>query len=276
MAAETGLLRRPIPKSGETLPAVGLGTAVVFNGTPPEQRRAVVKALLDTGGKLIDTAPSYGEGEGATGAAVAELDARKRTFLATKIGTRGRDAGIASLEASLKTLRTDQIDLMQVHNLIDTANQLALLREYKAQKKFRYIGVTHSNAQEQEVLTEWLEKEPMDFVQLNYALDVRDPEKRLLPMAADKGVAVLVNLPFGRNRLLRKLSEKPLPGWAKEVGATTWPQLALKYVISHPAVTVAIPGTRNPAHMAENVRAAGGAVLTTAQRQDLVAILEKA
>lgn len=279
LAAEAPL-QRAIPKSGEKLTVVGLGTAVVFGNAGVEAQRAVVKALVESGGSLIDTAPtSSGNYEGAepgTGQAAAALGLRKRCFFATKVGARTKEAGEALIEGSFKALQTDVIDLIQVHNLIEPAIQLATLRDLKAKGRIRYVGITHSDARNQDALAEWLEKEPLDFVQLNYALDVRGPEQRLLPLAADKGVAVLVNLPLGRGRLLRNLGEKPLPGWAKEVGANSWASLLLKYVISNPAVTVAIPGTKNPQHMAENVQAATGPLLTPKQRQDLIAFVEKA
>ncbi len=274
--AASAPILRAIPKSGEKLPVVGLGTALVFNGTPADVRRDVVKAMLDGGGTVIDTAPMYGEGEDAVGEAVAALKARPRLFLATKVLQTGKDQGVAQMEASFKKLRTDKVDLMQVHNLVDTATQLGTIREWKTKGRVRYVGITHSQAEGQEALGEWLAKETLDFVQLNYSLDVRGPEQRLLPMAADKGVAVLVNLPLGRGKVLSAMKGKPLPRWAAEAGVTTWAQLLLKFVISHPAVTVAVPGTRNPAHMAENMVAGQGAVLTTAQRNELVALLGKA
>jgi diketogulonate reductase-like aldo/keto reductase len=276
VAAAGAPILRAIPKSGETLPAVGLGTSLVFDGIAPEQRRAVVKALLDGGGSLIDTAPMYGVAEDATGDAVAALGARSRVFLATKVLSTGKDQGAASMEASFRKLRADVVDLMQVHNLVDTATQLATIRDWKARGRIRYVGITHFQPEAQEALAPWLEKEPLDFVQFNYSLDVRAPEKRLLPLAADKGVAVLVNLPLGRGRLLNAVKAKPLPGWAAEAGVVTWAQLLLKFVVSHPAVTVAIPATRNPSHMAENMIAARGPLLTPAQRAELVALLDKA
>lgn len=275
-AADSAPILRAIPKSGEKLPVIGLGTSQVFDDISADQRRDVVKALLDTGGTIIDTAPSYGDAENTSGQAVADLNARSRVFFATKVGASSREEGLAQNEASFKKLRTDKIDLIQVHNLRDTATQLGLLRDLKAKGRIRYLGITHFIEGPQEALAEWMGKEPLDFIQLNYSLDVRDPEKRLLPMAADKGIAVLVNLPLGRGRVLNAVKNKPLPGWAADVGVTTWAQLLLKFVVSHPAVTAAIPATRNPTHMRENVIAGQGKVLTAAQRNELIDLFEKA
>ena len=275
-AADTAPILRAIPKSGEKLPVIGLGTSLVFDDISADQRRDVVKALLETGGTIIDTAPSYGDAENTSGQAVADLNARSKVFFATKVGAGSRDEGLAQNEASFKKLRTDKIDLIQVHNLRDTATQLGLLRDLKAKGRIRYLGITHFIEGPQEALAEWMAKEPLDFIQLNYSLDVRDPEKRLLPMAADKGIAVLVNLPLGRGRVLNAVKNKPLPGWAADVGVTTWAQLLLKFVVSHPAVTAAIPATRNPTHMRENVLAGHGKVLAAAQRKELIDLFEKA
>ena len=275
-AADVTPILRAIPKSGEKLPVIGLGTVLVFDAVTPEVRRDVVTALMDGGGRLIDTAPSYGDAENTTGQAVAELNARGRLFLATKVGANSREDGIAQNEASFKKLRTDKLDLIQVHNLRDTPTQLGLLRDLREKGRLRYVGITHSQPGAQEALADWMAKEPMDFVQLNYSLDVREAENRLLPMAADKGIGVLVNLPLGRGRVLNAVKNKPLPGWAGDAGVTTWAQLLLKFVVSHPAVTAAIPATRNPAHMRENMIAGQGKVLTAAQRKELVDLFEKA
>src|SRR4051812_43739703 len=180
-AADVTPILRAIPKSGEKLPVIGLGTVLVFDAVTPEVRRDVVSALMDGGGRLIDTAPSYGDAENTTGQAVAELNARGRLFLATKVGANSKEDGIAQNEDSFKKLRTDKLDLIQVHNLRDTSTQLGLLRDLREKGRLRYVGITHSQPGAQEALADWMAKEPMDFVQLNYSLDVREAENRLLP-----------------------------------------------------------------------------------------------
>ena len=260
--AQAAVTSKPIPKSGEALPVIGLGTSQVFRelgqGEAASDKRAVVQALVDGGGSLIDTAPSYGDAENVTGQLLAELGLRSKSFVATKVGSRGKAEGQASLEASFKKLRTDKIDLIQVHNLVDTATQLALLRDLKAAGRIRYTGITHSRPDGQEDLLGVMQSEAVDFVQLNYSVDVRGPEQRLLPAARDKGLAVLVNLPFGRGRLISRMQGKSLPGWAVDIGCTTHAQLLLKFVVSHPAVTCAIPATSKIKHMAENLDAGRG------------------
>jgi diketogulonate reductase-like aldo/keto reductase len=184
---------------------------------------------------------------------------RAKAFLATKVWTRGRDAGIAQMEQSFAHLKTERIDLMQVHNLVDWRTQLATLREWKAKGRIRYIGITHYTASAFGEVEAVLRAEKLDFLQINYAIDDREVEKRLLPLAAERGVAVIVNQPFGGGGLLRGLRDKPLPGWAAEIGATSWAQVLLKFTLSHPAVTCVIPGTSRPEHMADNAAAGTGA-----------------
>ena len=271
-AAQDAPIWRTIPKSGEKLPVIGLGTGRGLESIRPAERVAVLKALFDGGGKVIDTAPSYGNAEISIGTALAAFDGHPRAFLATKLGTEGRENGIASMEESFQRLRTNTIDLMQVHNLRDTKTHLVAMRDWKAQGRIRYIGVTHWQMSAHNALADVLTNEPLDFVQLNYSVNEREAERRLLPLAADKGVAVVANVPFGSGRLLRTMKDKPLPGWASEVGVTTWAQLLLKFVISHPAVTVAIPATREPIHMAENTAAGRGVLLDVSQRRALIQI----
>jgi len=193
-----------------------------------------------------------------TGALLAERRPRPRAFLATKVWTQGRDAGIRQMETSMQRLRTDTIDLMQVHNLVDWRTHLATLRDWKAAGRVRHVGVTHYTASAYDQLAAVMVGERLDAVQLNYSIDDRAAEERLLPLAADRGMAVLVNMPFGGGGLLRRLAGRSLPGWAAEIGAASWSQLLLKFVLSHPAVTCVIPGTANPAHMADNAAAGAG------------------
>jgi len=233
----------------------------------------VMKALLDGGGKVVDTAEGYGESEAVLGEIFANMGARQKAFFATKLGKEGRDAGIATMEASFKRLRTDVIDLMMVHNLRDTATQLPIMQEWKQAGRFRYVGVSHSNPDAQEALGDVMTKEEIDFVQLNYSIDVRGPEKRLLPMAKERGIAVMVNLPLGRAKLIERVAGTPFPAWAKEeLGCGDYSQLLLKWVVSHPSVNVAIPGTTSPDHMADNLIGGHGPLATAAQRDKIAAI----
>jgi len=192
------------------------------------------------------------------GELLAASGQRGRAFLATKVWTSGRAAGIRQMEASLRLMRTDVIDLLQVHNLVDWPNQLASLRQWKAAGRVRYIGISHYTSSHYDEVEAVLRAEPLDFLQINYSMEDRAAAERLLPLAAERGVAVLVNMPFGGGRLLRALRDKPLPAWAGEIGCTSWPQVLLKFVLAHPAVTCAIPGSGNAAHMAENLLAGTG------------------
>ncbi|MGZ8375635.1 MAG: aldo/keto reductase [Gemmatirosa sp.] len=275
-----GLVSKPIPSSGERLPVIGVGTARRYESAATEAERAplreVVRNLPKLGGRLIDTAPSYGEAESVVGGLVAEVGNRDQLFLATKVGRgrQGRDAGIAEMEASFKKLRTDRIDMMQIHNLGGVAEMLPVLREMKRAKRIRYYGISTSSDGQYAVLEELMKREAMDVVQVDYAIDNRGVEERILPLAAEKGIAVLTNLPFGRGRVFEKLGKQPLPDWAKALGITTWAQFALKYVVSHPAVTVAIPGTAKLAYLTDNLGAARGQMPDAATRRRMAALVE--
>jgi aryl-alcohol dehydrogenase-like predicted oxidoreductase len=255
---------RPIPSTKEALPVIGCGTWVGFGHAPgsAEYQRlpGVLQALFDAGGTVLDSSPMYGRAEQTSGELLAASPVRAKAFLATKVWTRGRDAGIAQMEQSFAHLKTERIDLMQVHNLVDWRTQLATLREWKAKGRIRYIGITHYTASAFGEVEAVLRAEKLDFLQINYAIDDREVEKRLLPLAAERGVAVIVNQPFGGGGLLRGLRDKPLPGWAAEIGATSWAQVLLKFTLSHPAVTCVIPGTSRPEHMADNAKAGSGPV----------------
>lgn len=256
--AATAMKQRPIPSTGQMLGVIGCGTYIGFDvaKSAPEisQLKEVIGQLLAAGGSVLDSSPMYGQAEAATGAA---LDGRP-AFLATKVWTQGREAGIAQMEASFQHLRTRKIDLMQIHNLLDWRTHLPVLRDWKAAGRIGYIGITHYSPSAYDAVEAVLRQEPLDFLQINYALDDREAARRLLPLAADRGVAVLVNRPFGGGGLLRKLSSRPLPAWAGDIGAGSWAQLLLKFALSHPAVTCAIPGTSRPAHMADNAAAGAG------------------
>jgi aryl-alcohol dehydrogenase-like predicted oxidoreductase len=253
---------RPIPSTGEALPVIGCGTWMGFDvasGSAEHQRLpGVLDALFAAGGRLIDSSPMYGRAEAVTGELLAAAKQRDTAFLATKVWTSGREAGIAQMEQSLQRLRTERIDLMQVHNLVDWRTHLETLRGWKEQRRVRYLGITHYTASAYPEVEAILRAEKIDFLQINYSLDAREAEQRLLPLAAERSVAVIANMPFGGGGLMRRLRGKPLPGWAAEIGCASWAQLLLKFVLSHPAVTCTIPGTSRPEHMADNAAAGAG------------------
>ena len=275
LAAERPLLARSIPKSkdGEQLPVMGLGTAQDFGARRDiEDKTQVLKILLEGGGKIVDTAASYARGssEELIGELLEQDGLRSKAFIATKFGERGRENGIESMDRSFKRLRTDHIDLMFVHNMVDVDTHLPALREYKDQGRIRYFGVT-STGRRQDNLTRWMDE--LDFVEFAYAVDYRGAEQRLLPMAADKGVAVLVALPLGRGRPLSAMKGKDVLEWAtEELGCHTYAQLLPKFVVSHSSVTAAIPGTNNPKHMIENLDAGRGPMADTKQRARIAAL----
>lgn len=276
-AAQQGaLITKKIPATGESVPVVGLGTRNYRAGADPQELvpyRETLKAFLDAGGRVVDTAPSYGNSESILGGLIAELGARDKIFLATKVDRPGKEAGIARMSESFEKLRVPKVDLMQVHNLRDTATQLATLREWKAAGKIRLIGVTTSSDGQYAELERIMNSEKIDFIQVDYALDARDAGERILPLAADKGIAALINLPFGRGRLFQALGSKPLPDYAKEIQCTTWAQFALKYVVSHPGVTAAIPGMTKAHHAVDNMGAARGTLPDAAMRKRMEQVL---
>ena len=265
---------RPIPSSGEALPVIGLGTYVGFDVTPGSSKGAalpgVLDALFDAGGSVIDSSPMYGQAEASVGA-LLRPEKRPAAFIATKVWTRGREAGIAQMERSLALLGTQRIDLMQVHNLLDWKVHLPTLRGWKDTGRIRYLGVTHYTSSAYAELEAVLRAEPLDFVQLNYSVADRAAERRLLPLAAERGVAVLANLPLGSGAVLRSVDGRALPALAAELACTSWAQLFLKFVIGHPAVTCAIPGTGRAAHMADNAQAGEGAMPDEAMRKRILA-----
>jgi aryl-alcohol dehydrogenase-like predicted oxidoreductase len=253
---------RIIPCSGHALPVIGCGTWLGFDvGRRPveiDQRGKVLDALFDAGGRVIDSSPMYGSAEEVVGNLLGRTAQREQAFVATKVWTTGKRAGIDQMERSMRLLQCKHIDLMQVHNLVDWQTHLATLREWKAQKRISYIGVTHYTESGYADLEKVMKSEPLDFVQFNYSAADRAAEQRLLPLAAQRGIAVLVNLPLGGGRLLKSLGARPLPAWAREIGCASWSQVLLKFVLSQPAVTCAIPGTSRPDHMRENAEAGAG------------------
>ncbi len=261
-AAEPAVLKRPIPKSGETIPVIGLGTWQVFDvaGDTAElgAARATLQTFVERGGTVIDSSPMYGSSEAAVGDLATALGVRKRLFIATKVWTSGRAAGIRQMEDSMAKLRTERLDLIQVHNLVDADTQLATLREWKRAGRVRYLGVTHYTASAYRELEPYVARGDLDFVQLNYSLGERAAEARLLRLATDTRTAVLVNRPFMEGALFRRVRGQPLPDWAREFDCGSWAQFFLKWIVGAPAVTCAIPATRNPQHVADNLAAAQG------------------
>jgi aryl-alcohol dehydrogenase-like predicted oxidoreductase len=272
------LITRPIPHSGEKLPVVGLGTSQVFEiGGDPAQRQAcaeVLKTLVAGGGTLIDAAPSYGSAERVVGDLLAATGLNGRVFLATKLEDYERGTAAAQLSASLQRLRTNRVDLMQLHNVSDPHQDLAILREWKSQGYCRYFGITTSSGGDFAAVEAVVRREKPDFLQVNYSLGDRVAERRVIPAAAEVGAAVLTDLPFGRNRLFRAVRGQKLPEWAAEFDAASWGQFFLKYLLGNPAVTAVIPGTSNPEHMADNLGAGRGRLPDAAQRQRMVAFFE--
>ncbi|MFC0399825.1 aldo/keto reductase [Paraburkholderia rhizosphaerae] len=256
------MTRRPIPSTGEPLPVIGCGTWRTFDVGDDANAQArlarVLQVLFEAGGSTIDSSPMYGTSEAVAGTLLTRLDAHGKAFVATKVWTEGREAGIAQMEESMRRLQQPRIDLMQVHNLVDWRTQLATLRDWKARGKIRYFGITHYTSSAFPEVEAVMRSEKPDFVQINYAADDRDAEQRILPLAADLGIGVVINQPFGGGGLISRISKRPLPTWAAQIGCTTWAQVLLKFVLAQPAVTVVIPGTGRPEYMIDNVHAGVG------------------
>jgi aryl-alcohol dehydrogenase-like predicted oxidoreductase len=264
---------RAIPRSGERIPCVGLGTAWVYDRDADATRKAageVLRALLDAGGRLVDTASTYGEAEAVLGAAIAVQRSRDRLFIATKV----EEPDDAEFRRSLARLRTPKVDLLQLHNVRDPRQSLAKFREWKAQGLCRYLGITSTYHNDFDAVAAVLSREKPDFVQIDYSIDNRLAERRILPLAADTGAAVLTALPFGRARLFRAVRDRTLPDWAKPF-AESWAQFFLKFLLADPRVTAVIPGTTNAAHMTDNAGAMRGRLPDADERQRMVAYVER-
>ena len=250
---------------------IGVGTWQTFDvGNDPAARVPLREVLRLLNKNIIDSSPMYGSSETVAGDLVAELGLRERLFMATKVWTSGRDEGIRQMETSFRRLRVERMDLMQIHNLVDVATHTETLKEWKQKKRIRYIGITHYTSSAYAEVERWLKTRQYDFLQINYSLGERESENRLLPLAAELKVAVIANRPFAEGALFRKTKNKPLPPWAAELGITSWAQYFLKWIVSHPALTCAIPGTGNPKHMADNL-AAGAGRLPDAQQRKMMA-----
>lgn len=264
-------LARPIPRTGELLPVVGLGTWQTFDVGPEAAQRTelkeVLRELAALGGRVVDSSPMYGQSERVVGDLVADLGNRDRYFFATKVWTTGRDAGIRQMENSLRLMRTQVMDLMQIHNLVDHETHLRTLREWKSAGRIRYLGITHYHSGAYAELERLVKSRQYDFAQFNYSLDEPEAEARLLPACAASGTAVLINRPFAQAGLFGRVRGKPLPPWAAELQCASWAQFFLKWILGHPAVTCAIPGTRRVAHLRDNLGAANGPLPDAAIRK---------
>jgi len=264
---------RPIPSSGEALPVIGLGTWQTFDvGADAAQRatlQEVLKILFDAGGRLVDSSPMYGSSEAVVGDLCAALGICQPLFLASKVWTQGREEGARQMQRSIERMRAGRIDLLQVHNLVDVETHTRTLLAWKAEQRVRYVGITHYTASAHAALERWLRTRQYDFVQVNYSLEEPHAAERVLPLARDHGVAVIVNRPFAEGGMFRRVRGKALPAWAQELGIASWGQFFLKWIVSHPAVTCVIPGTSKPAHMRDNVGAGFGPLPDEAGRRTM-------
>lgn len=290
LALQPGLLRaslsgpiitRAIPSSGEKLPIVGLGSSATFASTAGRDDitalRDVLSVLFENGGTVFDTAPSYGASEEVAGRIVQELGASKKVFWATKVNVAGRGgssadpvAARAQIERSFKYAGKDPIDLIQVHNLADIPTQLGILKELKAEGRVRYIGTTSTSPDQYPDLVRVMRAEPLDFIGVDYAVDNRESAQTILPLAVERGIAVLVYLPFGRTRLFKRVDGVELPGWARDLGCETWAQFFIKFAAAHPAVTSVTPATSKASHMLDNLGSMVGDLPDTATQKRMI------
>lgn len=270
----SGLLTRKIPSTGEALPVIGAGTSGSFEvqagSAQYQQLKAVLEAFFKGGGKVIDTSPNYGGADAILGQLLEEGGWHRQCFIATKIAADSRDAAERQWAQSLSSLRTDKVDLLQIHNLRDWQTQLPYARELKQQGKTRYVGITHYLNSGQDEVARIVRNEPLDFIQINYSVNAPEAARELLPLCQDKGVAVLVNRAFDDGRLFARVKGQALPGWAAEAGIGSWAQMFLKFAISHPAVTTVIPATGRPDRQLDQLKAGSGPLLSEAQRQALI------
>jgi len=286
LASEAKLITRAIPSTGERLPIVGLGSSATFaqvaRSDDVAALRAVLEQMVKVGGTVFDTAPAYGASEEVAGRIAQELGIAKQLFWATKLNVAGWGGGSADADAARKQLETSfrrigkpAIDLVQVHNMGDVRTQLPILREYKQKGRVRYIGVTTTVERQYDDLVQLMRHEPLDFIGTDYAIDERHAEQTILPLARDRGIAVLVYAPFGRTRLWQRVKGRTVPDWAREIDASSWAQFFLKYVASHPAVTAITPATSRPANMADNMGGAMGRLPDAAMRKRMIQWVEE-
>ncbi len=271
LAQAAPLLKKPIPSTGELIPIIGLGSARRYEEARTEADMAPLRDTFrrfrELGGTVVDTAPSYGNAEGIMGDIIADLGIRRDLFIATKVGVDNIEQGRAQIAESFRKLRTDRIDLLAVHNLRDITNELAYLRELKQAGRIRYVGATTSFDRQYEAFEQMMRRETLDSIQIDYALDNRNAAERVIPLAAERGMAVFINLPFGRGSVFRATQGKELPAWAAEIDVTTWAQFMLKYLVSHPAVTCAVPGMAQARYVDDNLKAAQGRMPDAAMRR---------
>ena len=276
--AASPLIKRNIPRTGEALPVIGLGTYIVLDVPPNAPELGELKDVLTTfaaaGAKLIDSSPMYGRAEAVVGELLSATKLRNEMFLATKVWTSGRDSGVRQMRDSLRLMRTQTIDLMQVHNLLDLATHTKTLNEWKAAGTLKYMGITHYHAGAYPELEKLLKTRVYDFVQFNYSLAEREAEQRLLGVAAETGTAVIINRPFAQGELFPKVKGRALPAWAAEFDCTSWAQFFLKYIVAHPAVTCAIPGTGKVSHMTDNLKAGAGRLPDERMRKRMVELIQ--
>ena len=272
------MLKRAIPASGEMLPVVGLGTYQSFDvGNSAAERaplKEVLRQFIAQGGKLIDSSPMYGPSESVVGDLATEIGITGQLFMATKVWTSGREAGIRQMEESLRRMKVERMDLMQIHNLLDWKTHLATLKQWKAAGRIRYIGITHYHSGAYAELERLIKTTDFEFAQFNYSIAEREAEERILPLARDSGVAVIVNRPFAQASLFSRVRGKELPAWATEFDCESWGQFFLKYIISHPAVTCVIPATGKPQHLQDNVSAGYGRLPDEATRKRMAAFID--
>ena len=278
LAAESGVIKKTIPSSGERLSVIGLGTSRTFDVDSDKAVTSplmeVMQAFFDNGGQLIDSSPMYGSAEAVTGALVRQATNKQDMFTATKVWTYGKREGIEQMERSMQRLGVDQIDLMQIHNLRDWQTHIDTLIGWKAEGRIRYIGITTSHGRDHDELEELLQQLPLDFVQFSYNILDRTAEQRLLPIAREKGIATLINRPYQRGSLFRKVKGKTLPAWAAEFDCASWGQFFLKFIAAHPAVTCIIPATSRLKHMVDNMAAGYGRLPDEPTRQRMIKYIE--
>jgi diketogulonate reductase-like aldo/keto reductase len=276
--AETSLISRKIPSSGEALPVIGIGTWQTFDAGDDPAARAplaeVLKLFAQAGGRVVDSSPMYGSSEAVAGDLIAQLGLREQLFIATKVWTSGREEGIRQMNESFTRLRVERMDLMQVHNLVDVATHTKTLQEWKKQGRVRYIGITHYTSSAYAEVERWMKTGNYDFLQINYSLAEREAEQRILPLARELDIAVIANRPFAEGALFRRTQGKALPPWAAELGIGSWAQYFLKWIVGHPALTCAIPGTAKPEHMRDNIAAGTGTLPDDATRKKMLQYFE--
>jgi len=277
-ASNYNIIKRPIPSSGELIPVIGLGTSSSFiiknsDSTSYKKRTDVIRTLLDFGGTIIDTAPSYRGSQAIVGNILQQINTNTAPFIATKVRQENEEEGIRELENSFKELNTDTIDLIQVHNLVDTNRKLSLLKEWQKDKRYRYIGITHWRPGIQDDLVPVMKNNSIDFVQFQYNIEERGAEKSILQTAQDRGIATMVNVPFGRGKLFKQTRNKSIPEWAKNF-SSSWAQFYLKFILSNPNVTCVIPATSNVDHMKDNLEAGSGRLPDKKERKMMVNYIE--